>query len=303
LGSLSAELTLPDIGLTPLCQGEQDAREPHSTRGTSGILWPSGGYTVIGSLDWKSETKQSCIGLHFFEMYHHITFIPTLSPALSSWSADCSNQFKVSGMSRATDPISVPASAFMLADHLDAALAAGEDILAAGERASGNMAPGLPEHRRSATEASAALRTCVELIRALELALITRVLKAREWSATLSAQDQRFRMIGSLFLSGTLPLVDALAEFADATEADFETGDGITAYFRNRGTISAEAAGLNVIPGPLVTDTFRIAGRIEVGALLDLVAAYLDAMEVHFTLFGNGDPSAGQQREAASASA
>jgi hypothetical protein len=206
-------------------------------------------------------------------------------------------------MIKATAPQPVPASAFMLADHLDAALAAGEDILAAGDRAGDPLTARFGAEHGAPYETSAALRTSVELIRALELALITRVLKAREWSVTLSAQDQRFRMIGSLFLSGTLPLVDALAEFADATEADFETGDGITAYFRNRGTISAEAAGLNVIPGPLVTPTFKIAGRIEVGALLDLVAAYLDAMEVHCTLFGTGDALAGQQQEAASASA
>ncbi len=191
----------------------------------------------------------------------------------------------------------------MLADHLDAALAAGEDILAAGDRAGDALAAQFAREPTTPGDASVALRTAVELIRALELALITRVLKAREWSAKLSAQDQRFRMIGSLFLSGTLQLVDALAEFADATEADFETGDGITAYFRNRGTISSEAAGLDVSPGPLVTATFKIAGRAEVGALLDLVAAYLDAMEVHFTLFGSGTPLGSQANETTSASA
>lgn len=206
-------------------------------------------------------------------------------------------------MTREPDTIPVPASAFMLADHLDAALAAGEDIFAAGDRAGDTLTARFADHQTASQAASVALRTSVELIRALELALITRVLKAREWSATLSAQDQRFRMIGSLFQSGTHPLVDALAEFADATESDFETGDGITAYFRNRGTISAEAAGLDIIPGPLVTPTFKIAGRTEVGALLDLVAAYLDAMEVHFTLFGSGTPSASQADAPASASA
>jgi hypothetical protein len=70
----------------------------------------------------------------------------------------------------------VPAAAFMLADHLDAALAAGEDILATGERTL--MALG---RSGADAQASAHLRTSVELIRALELALITRVLKAREW--------------------------------------------------------------------------------------------------------------------------
>jgi hypothetical protein len=103
---------------------------------------------------------------------------------------------------------------------------------------------------------------------------------------TLTRQDDRFRLIGSLFQSGTVPLIDALAEFADASDVDFETGDGMTAYFRSRGMIDAETASLSFAQGPLVGPAFLIAGRIEVGALLDLIAAYLDAMEVHFTLFG-----------------
>jgi hypothetical protein len=186
----------------------------------------------------------------------------------------------------------------MLADHLDAALAAGEDILSAGENLLASI-----DQRPTGPHAPARLRTSVELIRALELALITRVLKAREWSAMLTRQDARFRMIGSLFQSGTLQLVDALAEFADATEADFETGDGITAYFRNRGTLDAETASLNFATSPLVSPTFRIAGRIEIGPLLDLIAAYLDAMEVHVSLFGAATPTAASPEAAVSASA
>lgn len=174
----------------------------------------------------------------------------------------------------------VPASAYMLADHLDAALASGEDILAAG-RKFGNL-------NDTAANQPVALRSCVELIRALELALITRVMKAREWSQALTKTDVRFKLTASLFMSGTNALVDAIAEFADATQADFETGDGITAYFRSRGIIDYEAPAL-VIPSdkPLVTEAFRISGRIELGPLLDLIAAYLDALEMHFLLFSS----------------
>lgn len=175
----------------------------------------------------------------------------------------------------AADP--VPAAAYMLADHLDAALASGEDILAAGRQsaiASLDPVPGV------------ALRSVVELVRALELALITRIMKAREWSATLVKADKRFATIGNLFLSGTVQLQDALADFADATDADFATGDGITAYFRSRGCIDREAVGLPEATGTaLIGENFLLTGRIELGPLLDLVAAYLDALEDHFVLF------------------
>ena len=190
----------------------------------------------------------------------------------------------------------VPAAAYMLADHLDAALAAGEDILAAGRDCH------VVEAGAGAGQA-ARLRTSIELIRALELALITRVLKAREWSQTLVRADARFKMVASLFMGGTVPLVDALADFADATEADFATGDGITAYFRSRGVIDREAPALPVGPTTLVTEAFRVTGRIELGALLDLIAAYLNALEVHFTLFAGTSKAAVQAAQDAGSEA
>lgn len=169
----------------------------------------------------------------------------------------------------------VPASAFMLADHLDAALAAGEDILAAGARLESDAGALEP----------VALRSAVELVRALELSIVTRVLKAREWSQRLVAVDPRFRLQASLFMGGTAALVDALAEFADATNLDFDTADSPTPYFRSRGVIDEEAEGLWVRQGALITEQFRIARRIELGPLMDMIAAYLDAMEIHFELF------------------
>ena len=180
-------------------------------------------------------------------------------------------------MTAMTHSQQVPHAAYMLADHLDAALAAGEDILAAGRRTrlEDALMPG----------GQVALRSGVELIRSLELALITRVLKAREWSKALDKADSRFKSFGQLFQGGSAQLVDATAEFADATEADFETGDGITAYFRSRGVIDAEAPALSGNEQALVTETFLITGRMELGALLDLIAAYLDNLETQFILF------------------
>lgn len=177
-------------------------------------------------------------------------------------------------MQRATTTTAVPAEAYMLADHLDAALAAGEDILTAG---------------RKLSTSGADLRSTVELIRSLELALVTRVLKAREWSQRMSKADVRFKLQAMSFMGGSAALVDALAQFADATNADFDTADGLTAYFRSRGVIDAEAPALCDTGLVLVTENFLVSGRIELGALLDMIAAYLDALEVHFLLFGGAE--------------
>lgn len=176
----------------------------------------------------------------------------------------------------------VPPEAYMLADHLDAALAAGEDILIAGRK--------LTDENDKGAREPAALRSSIELIRALELAMITRVLKAREWSQRMSKADARFKLQASSFMSGSHTLVDALAEFADATNVDFDTADGMTAYFRSRGVIDDEAPCLTDSVSALVTETFRIAGRNELGPLMDMIASYLDALELHFLLFGKATP-------------
>lgn len=176
----------------------------------------------------------------------------------------------------------VPPEAYMLADHLDAALAAGEDILIAGRK--------LGDETDRGSREPAALRSSIELIRALELAMITRVMKAREWSQRLSKADPRFKLPAMSFMAGSVTLVDAIAEFADATNVDFDTADGITAYFRSRGVIDDEAPALTDAASGLVTETFRIAGRNELGPLMDMIAAYLDALELHFLLFGKSAP-------------
>lgn len=191
----------------------------------------------------------------------------------------------------ASNAAPVPPSAYMLADHLDATLAAGEDMIGAGRRCREIYATA-PEPRALGKGQQVALRSAVDLIRSLELALITRVTKAREWSQQLVRLDPRFRPIGSLFIAGTAPLVDALAEFADATESDFETGDGIVAYFRARGMLDPEMASLAEVGGPLVSESFLVTRRIELGPLMDLTASYLDALEDHFALFEAAEKAA-----------
>ena len=172
-------------------------------------------------------------------------------------------------------------AACMLADHLDAALAAGEDLVAAGQRFAD--AAGQADFSPSRL---VAMRAAVEGMRALELALISRVLKARQWAQDVAEVDPNFKILARLFASGTVPLADVIAECADATQADFDTGDGITAYLRGRGLLDSECAALNAAGAPIaVTDQFLIAQRIALGPLLDLVAAFLDALEAQFSLF------------------
>lgn len=175
-----------------------------------------------------------------------------------------------------------PVSAYMLADHLDAALAAGEDLVAISYTPD-NDDPLITTDTIMA--ARAAQRTVVERIRGLELSLIARILKGRERAVELARSDSRFRMVAKLFTGGTTPIADAVAEVTDATLNDFDTADAAPAYLRSRGLLPADTYALSERDQIMVDETFLVASRIELGPLLDMVATFIDALELHFDLY------------------
>lgn len=177
--------------------------------------------------------------------------------------------------------LAAPAVVYLLADHLDSALAAGEDLLKstlswnAGDARSPD---GLTEQRREEREA-------LDAARALEMVLLARVLKSRETAQQLTKTEPEFRLVARLYTSGTDIVAEATSELSDETANAFETGDGITAYLRSRGLIAEDAAAPLEAASLAVTEQFLVAGRMNLGALLDLVAMFLDTLETHYELY------------------
>lgn len=173
-----------------------------------------------------------------------------------------------------------PVSVYLLAEHLDGALAAGEDLVARGAdwRA-------LAEDPGHAADFAEHQRTIAEKVRGFELMLIARVLKARGHAQILAEVDPRFAAIAKLFVSGTAILLDAVEECGNATKADFETGDSLIAYIRSRGLIAPDAPFVRQAVSLTIDDSFLVAKRIALGPLLDMSAAFLDALETHYELF------------------
>lgn len=180
-----------------------------------------------------------------------------------------------------------PLSVYMLADHLDAALAAGEDIMVRG-----NQWRELAEHTGEPADFAMRQRNIADEIRALELMLVARVLKARTHAVALAEYDDRFRALGRLFASGTAILLEAVEESGDARELDFDTGDEIIAYVRSRGLIAPDAAAIRTASDLTIDDSFLVAARIALGPLLDMAAAFLDALDVQYDLFVEEAPVA-----------
>lgn len=186
-----------------------------------------------------------------------------------------------------------PLSVYMLADHLDAALAAGEDLMARGSdwRA-------LAETPSDPSDFIVRQRAVAEEVRSLELMLVARVLKARTHASSLAECDDRFRTIAKLFVSGTAILLDAVEESGDARSTDFDTADDIVAYVRSRGLIAPDAPAVRVASDLTIDDNFLVAKRIALGPLLDMAAAFLDALDVQYDLFGGDAPATSNARAA-----
>ena len=178
-----------------------------------------------------------------------------------------------------------PLSVYLLADHLDGALAAGEDLVARG-----HDWRSLAEDPGEPSEFATRQRRIAEEVRGLELMLIARVLKARTHASSLAEVDDRFRAVGTLFASGTAVLLDAVTECGDARGEDFETGDDIVSYIRSRGLIAPDAADVRGAAELTINDSFLVAKRIALGPLLDMASAFLDALDSQYELFVETGP-------------
>ena len=180
----------------------------------------------------------------------------------------------------------IPLVAYQLADHLDAALAAAEDLAEAGRA-------WVPASARESVELAAEMaaeRQVIERVRTFEAMLIGRVLKARKRAQVLANEAGDFAGMTRLFVGGTAPLVDAVEELGDSTRTDFETGECRVAYLRQRGVIAADAADLpDERHIELGGDTFLIAGRIALAPMVEMIVAFLDALEAHYDLWPDDD--------------
>ncbi|MBU1213038.1 MAG: hypothetical protein KJ587_17475 [Alphaproteobacteria bacterium] len=177
----------------------------------------------------------------------------------------------------------IPPCVYLVADNLDAALAAGEDLIASTE----NWATGDP----SDPGVAGAQRWALSRYRCHELNLVARIVQAREHVAVLGRDAPRFRPLAQLFCAATADLAAAFHELNEQVEADFETGGAMTAYLRTRGMIDPEAAGVGDVETPEIGDEFLVAAKVPLGVCLDLVAEFLDALDMAFDLYPEDERS------------
>ncbi len=186
----------------------------------------------------------------------------------------------------------VPPVILLLADHLDAALAFAEDLRNFGDDSLGVA----PEGSAAAVRARAtAMRSFVERLRRAEALLIGRVMAARQRVAEMQPADAGLTALARLFLAGTASLADAVEELRDASALDFETGDNCVAFLRQRGLPEIVEVAADRPITLRASEDFLVARRIHLGTLMDLLAAFLDALDAKYDLYpsaASGEPTA-----------
>jgi hypothetical protein len=173
-------------------------------------------------------------------------------------------------------------SLYLLSDHLEAALARGEELLAAELALDAPDAAGLREWLRQTRD----LAGFVSAIRTLEYAMTARLLQARRRAEDLKRSDSRLKPLVALFVGGTAPLADAAAEFGDREARAFDDADATLSFLRSRGLLAPDAAGLELVVRLGVDEDYLVAGRIRLGTLLDLTATFLDTLDRLYDLHG-----------------
>lgn len=162
----------------------------------------------------------------------------------------------------------------LIADHLDRILAAGEDLTALK----------FQQHGTAGDIESISLGAFVHDCRELELAAMAAVIRAREHAKTLARAKTSFAPLAQLFVGGTAPLCDVVTTITDHEDCAFDGEDPLE-FLRSRGLIDSEAGCLMTVDIIPVTEEFLLAGCIHLGTLMDMSATFLNALDVHFSLF------------------
>lgn len=166
---------------------------------------------------------------------------------------------------------------YLLADHLDAILAAGEDLQRLSIR--------IRQNSGGAESDQLSINAFAHEAKTLEFAAIARIMRAREHASALAHDGVQFAPLARLFVGGTAIVVDAVSHLADRDARAFSDGNDPLEYLRTRGLISPDSGCLAIVEAIAIDETFMLGGQIPLGALLDMCAQFLDTLEEHAALF------------------
>jgi hypothetical protein len=171
---------------------------------------------------------------------------------------------------------------YLLIEHLDAAVAAGDHLTSLNMDVTEPSADVGPRRLRSR---EARFIAFVNHVRSLEASVIAHVLQARRRATELPRSRGPLKTLLDSFSGGTAVLLDAVAEYGDPARFAFNTGADRLSYLRARGVMTANAMAVSSVVTVEIDESFLVAGRLELGPLLDMIEAFLRALNVEFDLW------------------
>jgi hypothetical protein len=180
---------------------------------------------------------------------------------------------------------------YLLAEHLDATLAAIEDLSAV-------TPPPAQAHPQLAETPRPSLAGWVRHLERHEASALVHIVRARALTESVADYDDRLTTFARLFLAGTAALDEAIQTFTDHTDHAFQSGGDALAYLRERGVLGPETGTMAITETSTIGDDFRLAGLIEVEPLAELIATFLDTLDIHYDLFPRRTPETGAAAEA-----
>jgi hypothetical protein len=171
---------------------------------------------------------------------------------------------------------------YLLVEHLDAALAAGESLTSLTMEVTEPSADMGPRRLRSR---EARFIGFVNQVRGIEASLIAHVIQARRRAGELPRARGPLKTLLDSFSGGTAVLIDAVAEYGDPATFAFNTGADRLTYLRTRAILKGDSGALMPMSSVEIGEGFRVAGRLELGPLMDMVEAFLGALNDQFDLW------------------
>lgn len=162
----------------------------------------------------------------------------------------------------------------LIADHLDRILACGEDLARLRYR----------PHKAGPDMATDTVTSFVRECHSHEMTAVAAILRAREHARSLAQTRTDLATLARLFASTTSSILDIVELTVPPEERAFDSIDPIR-FLQSRGVLPEEMCCLKTVEEIVVDDDYMLAGCIHLGALMDMSAALLDAIEVHVDLF------------------
>lgn len=176
---------------------------------------------------------------------------------------------------------------YQLADHLDATLAMGEDLM----KETIDVAPLAEGDANAAIMArQSALTEFARRVRTLELGMTARLLQARVRATEIADVHPKFAPLIKLFIGGTAPLADAAARIGeglgDISELALASGPDVLSFLASRSVVGGDAVTQSAVSALAVSNDYVLMQTIHLGTLLDMVAQFLDSLDLAFDLYG-----------------